>query len=109
VDDYFQTHDPNKSIHSSIASPPSASVRDLKKQLWNAEEVLQVAVPPTLAYTEGEYCNQRRSYHPDPEIMSEGSSRQHQSTGGGSTEGQFKSKFVEAALAARLRGKSFPK
>lgn len=103
------------SSRSSIETPTPKNVQDLRGMLWNEEEVLKVAVPPTLAYAEGSYYDRRASYNPH-EIEMAGKRGQRPSRSlspgrrsmGSGDGGTFKSKFYDAALAARLRAKIHP-
>ena len=119
----LSSQDPNNDSKQSIERPPSTTVQDLKRQLWSENEVLQVTVQPTITSpkerTTGGGGDRRRSHDPSQAMhnarattttRSQQRSSRSLSPGQRSSgsDGKFKSKFYEAALAARMRGKMQP-
>ena len=110
----------HRSFQGSVETPISSKVQDLKRQLWDENESLQVSIPPTLSYAEiNQYRDRRQSQYNASSHERSGSQRPARgsrslSPGRRNPDGdppnddqKFKSKFYEAALAARMRGKVY--
>ena len=107
----------------SVERPARTSIKDLKRQLWDNDETLQVSVRPTLAYADGDASyhdhHRRKTYYGRREAPEMAGKKGHRSTRSLSpgrrsissqdgSEKKFNSKYYEAAIAARLRGKVRP-
>ena len=105
------------SLSDSVERPSRASVKDLKRQLWDNDETLQVAIQPTLSYSHNDRSYQsdrRKTYYSyqAPEMAGRRGQRSsrslspgRRSMGSQEADQKFNSKYYEAAIAARLRGK----
>lgn len=113
------------SVHTS-GSNTTSSVQEIKRQLWDDKETLQVSVKPSLSshgysdkrtkQTSGYYApemaghqGQRvRSLSPKPRLEVHGHERPASSIDPPSSSAMFNSKFVQAALSSQRDGRTTP-